>query len=87
MKKKLMIGLLVAAGVMILYHALFYRVKMNKSYVNQLENTENIYYLPPMSSTGQKRCHGFFRMTEFLVYLMPLADHLCLEDMAKREKI
>ena len=43
MKKKLMIGLLVAAGVMILYHALFYRVKMNKSYVNQLEKEYGEY--------------------------------------------
>ncbi len=45
MKKKLMIGLLVAAGVMILYHALFYRVKMNKSYVNQLEKEYGEYIL------------------------------------------
>jgi hypothetical protein len=36
-KKKLMIGLLVAAGVIILYQALFYRVKMYKSDTDQLE--------------------------------------------------
>ncbi len=45
MKKKLMIGLLVAAGVIILYHALFYRAKMNKSYVNQLEKEYGEYIL------------------------------------------
>ena len=44
-KKKLMIVLLVAAGVIILYHALFYRAKMNKSYVNQLEKEYGEYIL------------------------------------------
>ncbi len=36
-KKKLMIVLLVAAGMIILYHALFYRAKMYKSDIDQLE--------------------------------------------------
>ena len=83
-----MIGLLVAAGVMILYHALFYRVKMNKSYVNQLEKEYGEYILfTAYEFDWAKAVPWLFRMTEFLVYLMPLADHLCLEDMAKREKI